>query len=365
MRCLDLNIPPGNEEMARFVPFYSVLLSIERLIDVRLCREILNCCVRNTEEAEKSARAAGSDEPSGRGAKKGVWSMIEESSLAKSVNNSDENKVNTFLPMCGYVITMHQSEAEILVLARECKIQLEGILSRTTSSSSTSSTITLNESEIQVTQRSKNLQPTLVTLIQSTTDPAKMEEMLELNDSLATLLSALLPNSPESSEFGQDPLNMESNGAQPPLSREASSTNSLGLENGHGNGPPSNTEETNDKKDDSDPEEEEEPLTPRVDKGKGRATEAASPVLEKLIMAGSFSITDSDDEDEERRREAEEQLLELQGHGEGDEMLPMVSPTDRYDHILPILGKLLIFSSSDLVAGSKKRERSSGKDKLC
>lgn len=48
--------------------------------------------MRNTEEAEKHARAAGSDD-GGRGAGKGVWGMIEESELAKSIRSSEELKV--------------------------------------------------------------------------------------------------------------------------------------------------------------------------------------------------------------------------------------------------------------------------------
>lgn len=88
MRCLDLNIPPGDEEFAR------------------MCRDILNSCVRNTEDAEKIVRAenggGGADGDgsgtslrggSGRGLGKGVWGMIEESELAKSIRKGEEKKV--------------------------------------------------------------------------------------------------------------------------------------------------------------------------------------------------------------------------------------------------------------------------------
>ena len=75
MRCLDLNIPVGDESMAR------------------LCREILSVCIRNTEKAEESARGSGSGSAlpsgSGRGLGKGVWGMIEESQLAKSIRRTD------------------------------------------------------------------------------------------------------------------------------------------------------------------------------------------------------------------------------------------------------------------------------------
>lgn len=60
-----------------------------------MCRDILSSCVRNTEEAERNIRPAnGSAEPSsGRGIGKGVWGMIEESELAKSIKKDDGRTV--------------------------------------------------------------------------------------------------------------------------------------------------------------------------------------------------------------------------------------------------------------------------------
>ena len=69
-----------------------------------MCRDILNSCVRNTEEAERSSqlssgtigRGGGTGAGtagSGRGLGKGVWNMIEESELAKSIRLNEENKV--------------------------------------------------------------------------------------------------------------------------------------------------------------------------------------------------------------------------------------------------------------------------------
>ena len=73
MRCLDLNIPPDNEEFAS------------------ICRDILNTCVRNTEGAERAARGVQAEDGlqgtpmSG----KGVWGLIEESELARSIRMGD------------------------------------------------------------------------------------------------------------------------------------------------------------------------------------------------------------------------------------------------------------------------------------
>ena len=48
MRCLDVDVPVGDEECAR------------------VCREILNTCIRNTEEAERVANARRGGESSVR-----------------------------------------------------------------------------------------------------------------------------------------------------------------------------------------------------------------------------------------------------------------------------------------------------------
>jgi hypothetical protein len=63
-----------------------------------MCRDILNSCVRNTEEAEKSSRGANGANAgtSGRGQARGVWGMIEESELAKTIRQGEEYKVQEF-----------------------------------------------------------------------------------------------------------------------------------------------------------------------------------------------------------------------------------------------------------------------------
>ena len=60
-----------------------------------MCREILNSCVRNTEEAERlsSKVSESSSVQSGRGLRKGVWGMIEESELARSIRKGEEKRV--------------------------------------------------------------------------------------------------------------------------------------------------------------------------------------------------------------------------------------------------------------------------------
>lgn len=65
----------------------------------RMCREILNTCIRNTEEAERAAHVSdGSRTPiSIKGVSKGVWNVIEESELAKSIRQGGGLKVGDFL----------------------------------------------------------------------------------------------------------------------------------------------------------------------------------------------------------------------------------------------------------------------------
>lgn len=53
--------------------------------------------MRNTEEAEKYVRAAGAEDGTSQGTGKGVWGMIEESELARSVRNSGDLKVKRMI----------------------------------------------------------------------------------------------------------------------------------------------------------------------------------------------------------------------------------------------------------------------------
>ena len=56
--------------------------------DFRMCREILNWCIRNTEKAEARARSEGGL----RGQK--VWGMIDGSALARDVRKEESTRVS-------------------------------------------------------------------------------------------------------------------------------------------------------------------------------------------------------------------------------------------------------------------------------
>jgi hypothetical protein len=49
-----------------------------------MCQDILNTCVRNTEDAEKTSTSGGSTDAT-PGRKASVWGMIEDSELAKTI----------------------------------------------------------------------------------------------------------------------------------------------------------------------------------------------------------------------------------------------------------------------------------------
>ncbi|KAA1472653.1 RNI-like protein [Dentipellis sp. KUC8613] len=226
MRCLDLNIPPGNEEMAR------------------MCRDILNTCSRNTEEAEAASGRAG----------KGVWGMLDDSELARTIRKEDEKVGSPSpppVPAPETVLTAsapqskHDSEGEAVVQARALKAELEGGVSEA------------------ALERARALLPALEEAAQVVSDPERLNDVLALNDYLRAAVAR---------------------GAQAarPQIRLAGLGLDLGKgvgENGVANGHVEDAKEVESPEEDA---EDELPPTPRVDKGKGRAEpepEEPEPVL--------------------------------------------------------------------------------------
>ncbi|KNZ78735.1 Leucine-rich repeat-containing protein 68 [Termitomyces sp. J132] len=259
MRCLDLNIPPGDEVFAK------------------MCREILNSCVRNTEEAERNSQAA----VSGRGLGKGVWGMIEESELAKSISIRLGEK---------------DPEVDIAVRARECLNKLTEALqpsSTPTKAKPPFSALTSQPNVIaELSKDARTIVAELATVIQSTQDAALMQELLNVNDQLNALLRDLpAPARPVLTLHG---LGIQYNSLDP----DSKNGNGGGMQNGHVlvngdahvHGPESEPEETT-------------PTTPRADKGKGRAEpepEEHEKVLSPTsVLAASAVERNSEDEDEE------------------------------------------------------------------
>ncbi|KAJ7241653.1 hypothetical protein C8J57DRAFT_1192532 [Mycena rebaudengoi] len=301
MRCLDVNIPPGDEECAR------------------MCRDILNACVRNTEEAERNAQMAagggssGAQTPvgsggggsilngsiggangvlgtstSGRGLGKGVWGMIEESELAKSIRLDEEKKI----------------EGDIAVRGRACAAQLEALLAPPPPPASPTAGAPAPLSPTDVLSQARAIVRELGKVIQETEDPSRMEELLDVNDAL----TALIARAPAP---GRPTLTLQGLGlkwapgavvASPALENEDTHG---GLANGHVE------------------EEDHTPTTPRVDKGKARAV--PEPEEPEKVLSPTFQVLENEDDDED-----ENGSLNFSPVEEGDDNATVTaSPTDR------------------------------------
>ncbi|PPR00680.1 hypothetical protein CVT24_000968 [Panaeolus cyanescens] len=268
MRCLDLNIPPGDEEFAR------------------MCRDILNSCVRNTQEAE---RLTSEKAVSGRGLGKGVWNMIEESELAKSIKLDEEKK----------------SESDVVVRARTCISQLAVALERLNSESPPTPTSADSPQLSEVLPKARSITVELTTLIQETEDPSRLEDLLGINDQLLALLKktprGIRPN-----------LTIQGLGLTFDDSANAQDDGDGKLDGlPHLNGQASNGNHSATSTIESDEDEDLlTPTTPKVDKGKRKA-EPEEP--EMILSPKTFMMADSEGPDEEER------------YREGD----VTSPTDR------------------------------------
>ncbi|KAJ3539631.1 hypothetical protein NM688_g6337 [Phlebia brevispora] len=280
MRCLDLNIPPGDEEMAR------------------MCRDILNTCVRNTEEAEKASHPTHIEAPSGRGQGKGLWVMIEESELAKTFRQDEQKKVEAPISDAAPSLALpeddtdqvlpsvEQKDSDVIVQARACKEELDDYLARSPSSS-TSPVSPSVQLEPEVEKRAKGALKSIGKLIETTTDdPARLEELLSLNDELAASLSRF--KSPAGMGWKRIGLGIHIN-----IGEERGDV----IPNGH-----------------APTEDGEPPVTPRIDKGKGRAE--PEPEHVEKVLSPTLDVPESESED------GEADVVE----GQPDDI---VSPTDR------------------------------------
>ncbi|KAI9063604.1 RNI-like protein [Trametes sanguinea] len=265
MRCLDLNIPPADEEMAR------------------MCRDILETCIRNTEEAEKATMGNAANGPSGRGEGKGVWGMIEQSELAKSIREDDKKKVDEQIDVLPPpsrdptdIPSVAQTESDVVLQARSRKGELEDLLAQTPSSSSAPSSPKLSP-DSEVVKSTREIMKSIISMIETTTEPARLEMLLNLNDDLTSLLARLEP---------KPALKLQGLGIQ--------IGNGEAVVNGHAAGAaPSGAVP----QEEPEPSDDDEPITPRVDKGKGRAEPEPEPV--ESVLSPTFLITESDDEDGE------------------------------------------------------------------
>jgi protein phosphatase 1 regulatory subunit 37 len=190
MRCLDLSVPPGDEDIAKFVPFRVCVVS-RMLMARRACRDIFNTCVRNTEEAEAATRARAEREGSPAPVDgKAVWGMIEKSQLAKSIRRDDAKKVRllaTLLSAAG------RGDARCAQNAKDLPGQVRAYLAEMASRLATVPAPAgrpLPDVDSQLAARAGELADALTAVIERSTEPDQLEELLGLHDTLAEARAA-------------------------------------------------------------------------------------------------------------------------------------------------------------------------------
>lgn len=217
--------------------------------------------------------------------------MIEESELAKSIRLGEAQQVR-FAPrlFCNLTYKISQGDVDISVRAQECITQLTDIVS--SKSISSPSPPSKNRSDVaEVSKNAKAVISELGTVIQQIDDPALMEQLLDFNDQITTLLSDLpAPSRPVLTLHG---LGLNFNNSP----SEGSGAKTNGLPNGHvpGNGTP-----LSDRHDIFMDDDDLTPTTPRVDKGKGKA-EPEPEEPEKVLSPTLLPESEDEDEDGPRR----------------------------------------------------------------
>ena len=253
--------------------------------DYRMCREILNWCIRNTEKADARARSEGSF----RGQK--VWGMIEGSALARDVRKEESIRVSRRFCLIGplrltpYVqprVQSVQSESETIITAQSIKAKMERALQTPSGNSPSLDSPIGRQPTIDSTllEQARSMLPALAVMIQASDDPHRLEEMLLLNDALTELIKkaqqlgekpirpTLITNGHTDGRFGYSDPDKRTASPLPSVS----STPSVLLSP---RGVP-------------DPEVDDTPTTPRVDKGKGKAVDLTSGVSSDHIEHGKI-----------------------------------------------------------------------------
>ncbi|KAJ7616131.1 hypothetical protein FB45DRAFT_935338 [Roridomyces roridus] len=296
MRCLDLNIPPGDEACAR------------------MCRDILNVCVRNTERAERAANGvsgagtpielATPSTPVGNGNGRGLWGMIEESELAKSIRLDEEKKI----------------EGDVALRARVCMARVEALLVPPPPQSDVPP-----PSPASVLKDAKELIRELGDVILATEDPTRMEELLIVNDELTAMVARVPPP-------GRPTLTLQGLGLK---WAPTSPVQEPALANGHA----------------ALGEEDGLPTTPRVDKGKARAI--PEPEEPEKVLSPTLLL---EEEDEDRLH-----FSPVEEEGDGEMVVPD-SPTNRSRSWVEEEGE--VFRKGNILLGPEEMDGEYAGDEL-
>ncbi|CAE6445516.1 unnamed protein product [Rhizoctonia solani] len=159
LRCLDLSIAPGEEEMAR------------------LCREILKICLRNTERAQatEEARAGklaeGMMSPVLEDTASAVWEPIEHSTLARDAQVNINATAAAGVDPASRIGVWKMSPIEVMSAARTCADEFSR-----------------GERGEELLKRAREVRSVLVEMIRTEKDETILGQMLVLNDGLVPLL---------------------------------------------------------------------------------------------------------------------------------------------------------------------------------
>ncbi|KAF9489856.1 RNI-like protein [Pleurotus eryngii] len=294
LRCLDLNVPPSDEEFAR------------------MCRDILNSCIRNTEEAEKSTQSGLTNGSLGKSTGKGVWSMIEESELARSIRLGEGSKTDgDVLPRARTMIAQLRASISPDPLTLPPPVSLHDLISQ-----------------------AKSIASELTTLIEGTGDPSRMEELFALNDELTELMARVpSPGKPSLRLVGLSPKLSPGD-----MAKWTGHSNGTVITNGSLHGSPIAEED--------EPDEEEEVSTPRIDKGKAKADPVPEEPEKVLSPSLSLSMTEGDTD--------EEDISQFLAKGDDDPAL-ITSPTiDRSRFLVEEEGE--VFRKGTVLLGPEEME---------
>lgn len=161
VRCLDLSIVPGEEDMAR------------------LCREILKICLRNTERAQaaEQARAGkiaeGMMSPVLEDTASAVWEPIEHSTLARDAQVNISATAAAGVDPAGRIGVWKMTPAEIMSAARTCADEFAA-----------------GGRGEELLKRAREVRSVLVEMVRTEKDEGTLGEMLVLNDGLVPVLTS-------------------------------------------------------------------------------------------------------------------------------------------------------------------------------
>jgi hypothetical protein len=213
--------------------------------------------------------------------------MIEESRLAKMLRKDGVKKVESRSPrepLESFLVSGGaQNECEAVVRAQECRDRLQSLIARSTRTSGSDAAET--QEALELIERAKTLLPGLVKVIRTCSDSSRLDEILNVNDTLVSLIAQASPK-PKASLQG---LGLELNGLGNPKANDGS-----GVVNSHVVSPRGDSTE--------EPSDDDSPSTPRLDKGKGKAPPEPE-IVRPVLSPRGFAAPDSDSDENEHEAE--------------------------------------------------------------